>query len=170
MLGFAPMVLLGYESMARGDLSARSVMFGFAWAMATSALAAFLMGHLYDRYGNGVLKILIPLVPLTMLGLSFRHPGFPLVALAFTGWGITMGAMEGTLSAAVARYASGGAARARLFGIFDAVYGCAWLVGAGLIGWLERGRPQDVFVYTLATSFLAAYALHRQTKTRGRTP
>lgn len=161
-LGLAPMVLLGYEAMTRGAWSARLVALGFSWAMAVSALSAPVMGWCYDRYGYRALRLLVPLVPLGMIGLGFPRLTTFLLILTFTGWGLAMGALEGVLPAAVSRHAPSTAGRARLFGIFDLVYGTAWLAGGSMIGWIELHEPRAILVYVLATSVFAAYALHRQ--------
>jgi hypothetical protein len=170
VMGLAPMILFGYSLAERGAWSPRSIVTGFAWAMAVSALSALVFGRLYDRYGSSVFRALVVLVPLTMFALSFRRPTFLMLAWGLTGWGLGVGAMEGTLHAAVARYASEASRRARLFGIFDAVYGGAWMMGGGIIGWLERSNPQGVVIFSLACAVVALYALHRHDRTRGRSP
>ncbi len=170
VMGLAPMILFGYTLMAHGGWTARSIAMGFAWAMAVSALSALVFGRLYDRYGTPVFRFLVVLVPATMFALSSGRPSFVSLALGLTGWGLSVGAMGGMLHAAVARYAPTAAGRARLFGIFDAVYGASWMVGGGAIGWLERSNPSGVVVFSLACSVVAAYALHRQGRLRRRTP
>jgi hypothetical protein len=170
IMGLAPMILFGYTLVARGGWSGRSIAMGFAWAMAVSALGALVFGRLYDRYGSSVFRFLLVLVPATMLMLSFRRPTAAYLVLGLTGWGLSVGAMEGTLHAAVARYAATASERGRLFGIFDASFGASWMVGGVLIGWLERSRTGGVFLFSLACSVVAAYALHRQNRVRQRAP
>jgi hypothetical protein len=170
VMGLAPMILFGYSLAERGAWSARSIVTGFAWAMAVSALSAFVFGRLYDRYGGSVFRVLVVLVPATMFALSFRRPTFLMLAWGLTGWGLSVGAMEGVLHAAVARYATEASRRARLFGIFDAVYGGAWMMGGGVIGWLEESHPDGVVIFSLACAVVALYALHRQDRARGRSP
>ncbi len=170
IMGLSPMILFGYTLMARGDWSARLIALGFAWSMAVSALSALVFGRVYDRYGTPALKFPIVLVPLTMFALSAAHPSFADLVWGLTGWGLSIGAMEGMLHAAVARHASTPAARARLFGIFDAVYGGAWMLGGLMMGWLEATQPQAVIIFSLATSVVALYALQRHGRCRRRAP
>jgi MFS family permease len=103
----------------------------YSLAMAAEAIAALLLGHLFDRIGIGTM-ILATCASALSTPLAFL--GGP--AAAMTGmvlWGIGMGAQASVMRAAIAPLAPA-SHRGTAYGIFNAVYGLAWFAGSSLLG------------------------------------
>jgi predicted MFS family arabinose efflux permease len=119
--------------------------------MGVDALAAIVLGKLFDRMG---LKVLFVPILVSMF--------FPIFAFsqyfhgAFLGmilWGIGMGSQESIMRAAVANMVSS-EKRATAYGIFNSVFGACWFGGSAL-----RGILYDVSVSALVAFSVAIQAL-----------
>jgi MFS family permease len=125
--------------------------------MGAAALAALAAGAAYDRVGlrgMAVLPLLGALVPF----LSFSTTP----ALVWAGavvWGVAMGVHESTMRAAVADLVPA-ERRGAGYGAFTAVYGLAWLAGAGIIAALYGRSVSDAetFVVVVQAAALATFA------------
>jgi MFS family permease len=147
---------VGYHLGVTHRLAPALIPLVFGLAMGTDALAALATGWLYDRYGLKVLMAMplltLPAVPLLFLGES---PELVWVGAAF--WGAALGVQESTMRAGVATLTPE-SVRGTAFGIFDASYGLAWLVGSLLLGWLY-GVNVRALVITAVVFQLAALPL-----------
>jgi MFS family permease len=131
MVGFATWAVLAFHLVARDVVSPGVVPVLYAAAMGTAALAALLFGRIYDRVGlRGLLAL--PLLAAAVPWLSFSTSVVE-VTVGAVVWGAAMGVHESTMRAAVTdlvpvhRRGAG-------YGMFTAIYGLAWLVGAAGIG------------------------------------
>jgi MFS family permease len=105
----------------------------YAFAMAMNGSTALLFGRLYDRLGLTALS----------LGLLISALALPLEFLGGAGaaiagvacWGTGMGAMDAILRAGISKVVSMNK-RGRAFGVFNAIYGAAWLAGSSAMGLL----------------------------------
>jgi len=131
--GFADFPLIAYHFQNAAVVSAEWIPLLYAIAMATSAVAAFLFGRLFDRAGipilAGVAFVSAFFAPLVFLG------DFTLALLGMICWGIGIGAHESVMRAAVADFVPA-ERRGSAYGIFNAGYGIAWFVGSALMGLL----------------------------------
>lgn len=129
--GFADFPLIAFHWQSTGLVSTVSIPLFYAVAMATDAIAALILGRLFDRNGivTLVLAVLISALfaPLTFLG----NP--PLALLGMALWGIGMGAQESIMKAAVAAMIPVHR-RGSAFGIFYLCYGLTWFAGSVLMG------------------------------------
>jgi MFS family permease len=157
MTGFATFAVLAYHLQAQHVVSAPLIPVTYAAAMGAAALAALAAGAAYDRVGlrgMAVLPLLGALVPF----LSFSTTP----ALVWAGavvWGVAMGVHESTMRAAVADLVPA-ERRGAGYGAFTAVYGLAWLAGAGIIAALYGRSVSDAetFVVVVQAAALAAFA------------
>ncbi|HEX2667085.1 MAG TPA: MFS transporter, partial [Gammaproteobacteria bacterium] len=128
VLGFAHFILVGYHLGLTHRLSPAQIPLVFGLAMGVDALAALASGWLYDRLGLKVLTALplltLPAIPLLFLAES---PAYIWLGAAF--WGAALGVQESTMRAGVATLTPR-AVRGTAFGIFDASFGLAWLIGS----------------------------------------
>jgi len=103
----------------------------YAVAMGVDAVAALILGRLFDRLGMPVIiavSILSALfAPLVFLG------GFNLALLGMVLWGIGMGAQESIIKAALAEMVPRDR-RATGYGIFNTGFGLFWFLGSALMG------------------------------------
>jgi MFS family permease len=129
--GYADFPLIAYHfekaSIASDDL----IPILYAVAMGVDALAALVIGRLFDRIG---ISVLIPVAivssffaPLVFLG------GLNLAFLGMALWGVGMGAQESIMRAAIAEMVPMDR-RGSAYGIFNAGYGIFWFLGSALMG------------------------------------
>lgn len=133
MAGFLVFPLLAYHFSAAAVVPDPQIPIFFAVAMATDALAALLMGRLYDRWGLPVI-IAIPIANIPIAPLAFSSGYFGALAAAVL-WGVSMGGQETVLRAALADFTSIGK-RGFAYGIFNTLYGASWFAGSLVFGLL----------------------------------
>lgn len=157
--------MIAFHLTQTGLLSASQVPLLFAVAMATDAAVALGVGRLYDRNGL-VILIGVPIATIAAL-LVFTTS----TILVWTGailWGAILGIQESTLRAAVADLAQS-ASRATAYGIFNAVYGSALLVGGTTLGLLYEWSAFGVVVFVAICEALAFLLFARTVGGRSRT-
>jgi MFS family permease len=129
--GYADFPLIAYHFEKAAIVPGAWIPILYALAMATDAIAALILGRLFDRiglramFGATLVSALIP--PLAFLG------GTDAAVAAMLLWGIGMGAQESIVRAAVAQLAPA-ERRATAYGIFNAIFGIAWFAGSVLLG------------------------------------
>ena len=137
-MGMADYPLIAYHFCAVAGTSPEMISAAYAGTMAVDAMAALLLGSLFDRWGvwvNGPAFLVTAVTgPLVFLGAGV----YPWLGLAV--WGLGMGTQESTLRATVARLAPPDC-RATAFGVYYAIFGGAWLVGSVVMGLLYVASP-----------------------------
>ena len=127
----------------------------FAVGMAVDAGVALLTGRAYDRRGLGVLVTL----PLLSIGIvAAFSTSLALVWLGAVAWGAVMGIQESTLRAAVGDLSEPGS-RATAYGVFNATYGLALMVGGAALGLLYDASIPLMVVFIVVAQGLATAAL-----------
>ena len=125
----------------------------YAVAMGADAVAALVLGPLFDRtglrtmLGAALMSALTP--PLAFLG------GAEAAVIAMLLWGIGMGAQESIVRAAVAQLVPV-ERRGTAYGIFNGAYGVAWFAGSTLLGVLY---DRSVLALVVVAVVLQAMAL-----------
>jgi MFS family permease len=153
VLGFTHNILYAYHLQYTHRLSAAAIPLLFAFTMGVDAIAALGFGWLYDRYGLKVLMAL-PLFTVPATPLLFLSPSPELIWLGGGLWGAAMGLQDATMRSGVATLTPENV-RGTAYGIFDAVFGTAWLLGSLLLGWLYGVSPQAL-VYAAVAFQIAA--------------
>lgn len=131
--GYADFPLIAFHFQTAGNVPPVWIPILYAVAMGVDALAALLLGRLFDRHGLAVVA------GATLLSAFFA----PLVFLADFGgavlgmvlWGIGMGSQESIVRAAVAGMVPS-RRRGSAYGVFGVGYGVAWFLGSALLGFL----------------------------------
>ena len=129
--GYADFPLIAFHFGKTGLIAPVWIPVLYSLAMAAEAMAALLLGRLFDRIGIGTM-ILATCASALSAPLAFL--GGP--AAAMTGmvlWGIGMGAQASVMRAAIAPLAPA-SQRGTAYGIFNAAYGLAWFAGSSLLG------------------------------------
>ncbi|MGH6856663.1 MAG: MFS transporter [Methylocella sp.] len=129
--GYADFPLIAFHFGKTGLIAPVWIPVLYSIAMAAEAMAALLLGRLFDRIGIGAM-ILATCASALSAPLAFL--GGP--AAAATGmvlWGIGMGAQASVMRAAIAPLAPA-SRRGTAYGIFNAAYGLAWFAGSSLLG------------------------------------
>ena len=158
--------IIGYHLSVDGLVPVAAVPLVYAGAMAAEAVAALLVGSVYDRTGARVLLVvplLVAVVPAFALGSSF---GLVLVGVAV--WGFAHGVQDSTIKAAVADLVPAHR-RATAYGVFAGIQGALAIVGGAGAGWLyDRSLP--ALVIAVVVSQLLALALLASTLRAPSTP
>ncbi len=151
--------IIGYHLTVEGIVPVAAVPLVYAAAMAVEAIAALLVGWVYDRTGAAVLlvvPVLVALVPALALG-----PTLAAVVVGVVVWGFAHGVQDSTIKAAVADLVEA-PRRATAYGVFAGIQGLLAIVGGAGAGWLYE-RSLTALVVVVAISQLLALALLVQT-------
>ena len=127
----------------------------YAVAMGVNALTAILFGRLFDRIGIRALAlagvISASSVPLLYFG------NFATVAAGMALWGMSMGAQESILRAAIAGMVPAGR-RGSAYGIFNTGYGLMWFLGSAVMGLLYEHSIGSLVAFSAGLQVLATFA------------
>lgn len=163
--GLVTFGLIGYHLVVSGLLPAGTVPIAYAAAMLVEALAALVVGTLFDRVGPAVLYA-VPLLVALVPGLAFGQ-GLAVVLGGVALWGLATGVQDSTVKALVADLVPS-ARRAGAYGVFAAFQGAAALIGGLVAGYLvDRSIPALVLV--VAAAQVVAVVLLWQALRRART-
>jgi MFS family permease len=153
--GYADFNLIAFHLQRSGDPSG-VISLLYALAMGMAAVSALVFGRWFDRRGLSTLVVAVLLstafAPLAFLG------GLGLAALGVALWGVGMGIQDSLMSAPVAVLV-GAEARARAFGIFNALYGGAWFVGSSAMGFLYGVSIPGLVAFSVLAQLLAVVVL-----------
>lgn len=144
--GFADFPLIAFHLQQQAVISDTQIPLLYAWAMGVDAIAALILGRLFDRIGILTLMIAVFIsagfAPLVLLGNA------PLVFIGMTLWGIGMGAQESILKAIVAGLVPPDK-RGSAYGLFQAGYGLFWFLGSAVMGLLYDQVILGVVVFSV---------------------
>jgi MFS family permease len=129
--GYADFPLIAYHFGKAAVAPPNWIPIFYAVAMGVDAVAALILGRLFDRLGMPVIMAVSMLAalfaPLVFLG------GFNLALVGMVLWGIGMGAQESIIKAALAEMVPRDR-RATGYGIFNTGFGLFWFLGSALMG------------------------------------
>jgi MFS family permease len=144
--GFADFPLLAYHFQKTARVSPIWIPIFYSLAMGVDALAALVLGRLFDRLGLVLLAFISLLsalfAPLVFLG------GFGLALVGVAVWGVGMGSQESIMRAAVAAMVPRDR-RASAYGIFNAAYGVLWFLGSALMGFFYDRSVMTVVAFAV---------------------
>jgi MFS family permease len=124
----------------------------YAVAMGVDAVAALILGRLFDRLGLPVIVVTAVLsacfAPLVFLG------GFKLALAGMVFWGIGMGSLESIIKAGLAEMVPR-RRRATGYGLFNAGFGLFWFLGSALMGFLYEFSLGALVVFSVTSQLLA---------------
>jgi len=133
ILGFVNFQLISYHFEVQSIIPTVQIPILYAIAMGVDAMVALIIGKLYDRIGLSCL-FAIPLLTVLLPFFAFSHT-YSIVLFSIILWGAIMGIHETIMRAAIADLTPL-PRRATAYGIFNMIYGLAWLMGSSLIGLL----------------------------------
>jgi MFS family permease len=169
--GFADFSLIAFHMAKIPTITKEWIPVLYSIAMGVDAIAALVFGRLFDRFGLKVLIIISLLssmfAPLVFLG------SFPYVIAGMCLWGISMGAQESIVRAAVAGMVSK-ERRGTAYGIFNTGYGIAWFAGSALMGLLyDVSIPVlvifSIFIQLMSIPFLLKALVNSNISLKGKT-
>jgi predicted MFS family arabinose efflux permease len=136
--GFANFQIISYHIKIKSIVSDAQIPIFYAIAMGVDGVAALIVGKAYDRMGLKTL-ITIPLFTLPIPFFCFSL-SYSFVMTGIVLWGIVMGIHETIMRAAIADIIPL-ARRGTAYGIFNTMYGLAWLIGGTVMGSLYEFSP-----------------------------
>lgn len=147
--------IIGYHLTVEGLVPVAAVPVLYAAAMAVEAVAALVVGAVYDRAGPRVLLLvpfLVALVPALALGSALVA-----VLAGVLAWGVAQGVQDSTVKAVVADLVEA-PRRATAYGVFAGIQGLLAIVGGVGAGWLYE-RSLVALVVVVALTQLVALGL-----------
>lgn len=164
-LGYADFPLiafhLGTAHVVAGDL----IPVLYAGAMAAEAVAALVLGRLFDRFGMlavvGATAVTAAFAPLVFLGDA------ALAVLGLLCWGLGAAVQESIVRAAVTDMVDRGR-RASAYGVFDTAFGVFWFAGSLALGVLYDRSVSGAVVFSVVVQ-AAALPLLLKVRRMGRT-
>ncbi len=147
MIGYMHFQLISYHFKSASIMQDIQIPMIFALAMGIDALAALVVGRLFDRLGFIVLAT-IPIlsIPIAPLVLSFNYN---LALIGIILWGAVMGIQETVMRASVAEITHA-SRRGSAYGIFNFAYGLSWLIGSVIMGMLYDKSITDTIFFSIA--------------------
>ena len=150
--GYADFPLIAYHFGKTALLPSEWIPLFYAVAMGVDAVAALILGRLFDRLGFPVIVVTAVLsagfAPLVFLG------GFKLALAGMVLWGIGMGSLESIVKAALAEMVPRNR-RATGYGIFNAGFGLFWFLGSALMGLFYEFSLGALVAFSVMSQLLA---------------
>lgn len=150
--GYVDFALIAFRLARDHVVGIAAISLWFAVAMAVGALAAPILGRLFDRAGKIVVAAAIAITsaatPLAFLGAG---------ALAKTGvalWGVGIAVQDALLIALLAGVIARGR-RATTFGLYDLILGVAWFAGSAISGVLLDHSIVALVIFSTVLQLLA---------------
>ncbi len=156
--GFANFQLISYHLQTRGLAPGADIALLYAVAMLVDAIVALVIGRAYDRIGfKALLAIPLLTLPIPWLGFSSYYA---LAVIAVVLWGGVMGIHETIMRAAIADITPI-SRRGQSYGIFNTLYGVAWLLAGAGMGWLYERAPVAIGVMVVVLELASLPVLFR---------
>ncbi|MGB9906435.1 MAG: MFS transporter [Candidatus Saccharicenans sp.] len=152
--GFADFPLLGFHFQKKMIFSGATIPLVYTLAMGVDAVAALIFGRLFDRIGLKAL-MLSTIISALFAPLVFLSTDRILIISGIALWGVGLGALESILKAVVANIIAP-EKRATAYGLFNAIFGAAWLVGSALMGFLYDRQIVIMVLFSVAAQVAAA--------------
>jgi len=166
-VGFADFPLIAFHFKQAASVPANWIPVFYAIAMGIDALAALIFGRLFDHYGLGVLLV-VALFSAFFAPLVFAT-GFYTALGGMVIWGISMGAQESIMRAAVGGMVAPDR-RGAAYGVFNTGYGLAWFAGSTLMGILYDLSLPTLIAFSVAFQLAAVPVLYYLAKERVHEP
>jgi MFS family permease len=165
--GYADFPLIAFHFSRQAVVPAATIPMLYAVAMGVDALAALVLGRLFDRRGLSILAVTVVVsslfAPLVFLG----GPVAALVGMAL--WGVGMGAQESIMRAAVAEMVPPDR-RGVAYGIFNTGYGVCWFLGSVAMGLLYGATRPGLALFSMVAQVSALPLLLRAGRDGGLAP
>ena len=162
--GFADFSLIAFHFEKSGNIAPNWIPLFYSVAMATSAIAAPVLGKLFDKMGLPVLLFAFGIPALFAPLVFLRAPALEMAGMVL--WGIGIGAQDSCLKASLAHVIPANK-RSTAFGVFDTVFGIAWFAGSAIMGLLYQISVPALVVFSTALELLALPVFGLAMKGRG---
>mgnify|MGYP000586759017 CR=1 FL=1 len=149
--GYVDFPIIAYHIKFKEIMSDTFIPMIYALAMISDAIAALILGKLFDKIG---LKSLIIAIALSFLFAPMVFLGnVTWIVIGMILWGIGMGAQESILRAVIANIVPQNK-RGTAFGTFNALFGISWFIGSAFIGYMYDFSLTILIIFSVATQIL----------------
>lgn len=152
-LGFADYPLIAYHFSKNHEIDKNLIPIFYAGAMGVDAIAAILLGKLFDKYGIKIV-IISTLISLFFAPLLFLSNFLAIIIIGIICWGIGMAAQESIIRSVLSSILPPDK-KGTGFGIFYAIFGFAWFVGSFFMGWLYDISITLLVIFSVLMQFLS---------------
>jgi MFS family permease len=152
MAGFANFQLISYHLAAQAIVPDAQIPLIYAIAMAVDAVAALVVGRMYDRVGLTSL-LAIPLLTLLIPFFAFSS-SYSSVLIGMALWGVVLGGQETIMRAAVADLTPV-ERRGFAYGIFNTMLGAGWGLGGVVMGLLYEHSIGYLILFAVVMEVMA---------------
>jgi len=152
MAGFANFQLISYHLAAQAIVPDAQIPVIYAIAMAVDAVAALVVGRMYDRVGLTSL-LAIPLLTLLIPFFAFSS-SYSSVLIGMALWGVVLGGQETIMRAAVADLTPV-ERRGLAYGIFNTMLGAGWGLGGVVMGLLYEHSIGYLILFAVVMEVMA---------------
>lgn len=156
--GYADFPLIAFHLKRLAVTSDTSIPLLYALAMGADAVAALVLGRLFDARGFRVL-VVVPLVSCLFALLVFSTSA-ALVVVGAVLWGVGMGGQESIVRAAIAGMIPAHR-RGTAYGVFNSVYGLVWFAGSAVMGVLYDVSVAGLIGFSVVCQLLAVPIFYR---------
>jgi MFS family permease len=150
--GFADYPLIAYHLGKASVVSTAWIPVLYSVAMAAEAVAALVLGRVFDRVGLrtvvGATVLTAFFAPLVFLG------GAALAVAGMVLWGVGMAAQESVVKAAITGMVAPNR-RASAYGLFDTGFGICWFGGSIVLGLLYDRSTTALVIFSVAVQVAA---------------
>ncbi len=150
--GYVDFPLIAYHFEKAAVVSDDWIPVFYAVAMAVDALAALILGKLFDR--KGLLVLIVATIVAAFFGPLVFLAGSSAALLGMALWGLGMGAQESIMRAVVAEMIAADR-RASAYGIFNAAFGLFWFLGSVAMGILYDVALPTLIAFSVIAQFAA---------------
>ncbi|MDD3012448.1 MAG: MFS transporter [Candidatus Gastranaerophilales bacterium] len=136
----------------------------YAVAMGVDAIAALILGRLFDKIG--IIAMVLAAFIASLFAPFVFLGGFYLALVGMIIWGIGMGAQESIMRATVAGLVSANK-RATAYGVFSTGYGICWFLGSALMGILYDISLPALIIFSVSVQLLSIpilFLIHKRGK------
>jgi MFS family permease len=152
MAGFANFPLISLHLAAQAIVPDFQIPMIYAIAMAVDAVAALVVGRMYDRIGL-VALLAVPLLTLPIPFLAFSTT-YSSVLIGMALWGVVLGVQATIMRAAITDLAPI-ERRGFAYGVFNMAYGAGWFLGGALMGLLYEHSINYLIMFSVAMELIS---------------
>ncbi|WP_308534368.1 MFS transporter [uncultured Peptoniphilus sp.] len=166
-IGFINFSIIAYHLKVKGLMTDGNITLLYSLAMIVDAITALIIGKAYDilkikrknKMGGILIMALIPFVTaiIPFFTLSFNKS---LIIFGLLIFGLVIGSHETIIRSAIADITPF-SKRGTAYGIFNGIYGLAFLIGSSLVGALyDFGNMNLIFIFVLAAQIISLYLFY----------
>jgi len=154
VMGFVNFQIISYHLKVKTVVSDGYIPIIYSIAMGIDAIAALLIGRLYDKIGFKVL-IALPLFTMIIPFFVFINK-IPLLLIGTIFWGIVMGMQETIMRAMVADLIPI-QRRGFAYGVFNTAFGISFLLGSSIMGFLYTKNVLYLETFVIVMSCISIW-------------